>query len=500
MSMLKKLAGQTALYGLSSMIGRALNFLLVPFYTAVLQVGEFGIFTELYAYVAFFNVVYLFGMETTYFRFANKEGANEQEVYHQTQTFITLLSVLLSGTLIFMAQPIANSLGYTQNSHYIVWLALIMGIDAVVAIPFARLRMQGKAGYFAFAKIVNISLNIGFNLFFLVFCKAAYDGTFQGNGILEWVAGIYNPDRVVEYIFISNFLANASMLLLLWKHFAGFRFRWNPQMMKPMLVYAYPLMFMGLAGMVNEVLDRILLKPFLPDSFYPGITKEEALGIYGGCYKLSMFMTLAIQSFRYAADPFFFSKASDKKAPALFAHVMTWFVVVCTTIFLVVSLFSEEIASIVLRNPMYRQGLMIVPVLLLANLFLGMYYNLSIWYKLSDRTYFGTWTAVGGAFITVLMNILLIPLLGYLGSAVATLICYAAMAVASAAWGQKYYPIPYNWSVILAVIGAAVVIVYTTASFVPELDGWLWMGIKALLVLVFIGVVGVFLKKKQKIA
>ena len=250
------------------------------------------------------------------------------------------------------------------------------------------------------------------------------------------------------------------MIPLLWKHFSVYRFRWNFEILQPLLIYAYPLMIMGLAGMVNEVLDRILLKPLLPEGFYPGLSKEEVLGIYGGCYKLSMFMTLAIQSFRYAADPFFFSQATDKNAPELFARVMNWFVVVCLIIFLIVSLFNNEIGTLVLRHKFYQQGLEVVPILLLANLFLGIYYNLSIWYKLTDKTYFGTIITLAGATITIALNFILIPLLGYTGAALATLLCYLFMAFASYKIGHHYFPIPYSLPKIIGYIGLAVGLVY----------------------------------------
>ncbi|HVD99647.1 MAG TPA: polysaccharide biosynthesis C-terminal domain-containing protein [Cytophagaceae bacterium] len=458
MSILKRLAGQTALYGLSSMLGRALNFLLVPFYTSVLLVGEFGVFTEMYAYVAFLNVVYLFGMETTYFRYANKDQLKEKEVFQVTQTFVCALALLLSGTFIILAKPIANALDYPNQSRYIVWLALIMGVDAIAAIPFARLRQENKAAWFAFVKLTNIGLNIFFNIFFLVFCKGISEGLFLPE-YKELINRFYHSSRDIEYVFIANFLANAAVLLLLVKEFRGFRFRWNTEMMQSMIWYAFPLMLMGLAGQVNEVLDRILLKPLLPDGFYPGLSKEVVLGIYGGCYKLSMFMTLAIQSFRYAADPFFFSKAQDKNAPAVFARVMNWFVVVCCFMFLMISVYVAPIGELLLRKELFSSGLAVVPVLLLANLFLGVYYNLSIWYKITDKTYWGTWIGVGGALFTIFGNILLIPLLGYMGAAYTTLACYFLMALISYRVGHKYFPVPYDIAAIVMLVGSSVLLI-----------------------------------------
>ncbi len=385
-------------------------------------------------------------------------------------------------------------LKYPGSGSYIIWLALIMGIDALVAIPFARLRQENKAGYFAFAKLANIGLNIGLNIFFLVVCKGIYDGKYL-QGLLPFIKTFYDPSKAIEYIFISNMLANFFMIVLLWKHFIEYRFRWILIEIKPLFIYAYPLMFMGLAGMVNEVFDRILLKDYLPQGFYPGLTNEEALGVYGGCYKLSMFMTLAIQSFRYAADPFFFSKAADKNAPEVFAKVMNWFVAVCCMMFLVISLYSELIGEIILRKEVYKTGLAVVPILLLANLFLGIYYNLSVWYKLTDRTYWGTWISLGGAALTILGNIILIPFIGYMGSAYTTLVCYFLMMVISYSAGDKYFHVPYDlFSVItLIVISIAMVI---TGGFIDTGSFWIDQFVYLIFPAVFAGMV-LYLKKKR---
>jgi O-antigen/teichoic acid export membrane protein len=441
-SVLKKLLGQTALYGLSSIIGRALNFLLVPFYTAVLLPAEFGAVTELYAYVAFLNILYLYGMETTYFRFANKEGHTEKEVFSNSVSSIILSSLLLSGILMMLSHPLARILQYPGKEDYFIWLGLILCVDSFSAIPFARLRLENKAGQFAFAKIFNISINIGFNLFFLVFCKKVSEGAMLP-GLKDYISMVYNPSWDVEYILISNFLASAFTLPLLWRSFIGFSIRINRAVLKPMLIYSYPLMFMGFAGMIDEMLSRIILKYVLPEGFYPNRTNLEALGIFGACYRLSMFMTLAIQAFRYAADPFFFSQAKDKNAPELFAKVMKWFIISCSLIFLFVSA-NLTLFEQILRSAVYREGIMVVPVLLMANLFLGIYYNLSIWYKLTDKTQLGLAISIGGALITVLLNFILIPYLGYMGSAITTLLCYFLMCLTSLILGQRHFPVPYN--------------------------------------------------------
>jgi O-antigen/teichoic acid export membrane protein len=450
MSLLKKLAGQTALYGLSSMIGRAINFLLVPVYTSLLLPAEYGIVTELYAYAAFFNILYLFGMETTYFRFANKKDADEAHIFNHVNTQVLFGSVIISA-IIFLATPyIAAHLSIDNENKtaadfaaYIYYIVLILFTDAALSIAFARLRMRNKAFWFASVKLMNIGVTVLLNIILLWGIPVLLVSDSISEGTKQFILTWYDPADLVSYIFISNLLANLLQLPFLLKAFAGFRFVWDTYLYKPMLVYALPLMVMGMAGMINEMLDRLILRELLPDDFYPGSTKLHALGVYGACYKLSMFMTLAIQAFRYAAEPFFFSRAADKNSPQLFADIMKWFVLVCLLIFLAVSL-NIGIVKHFLGSKAFWEGLAVVPILLLANLFLGVYYNLAIWFKLTDKTYWGIYISLFGATITVIGNIILIPVMGYIGAAYVTLFCYASMAVFSYLLGHKYYPIPYQ--------------------------------------------------------
>lgn len=468
MSLIKKLAGQTALYGLSSMIGRAINFLLVPVYTSLLVPAEYGIVTELYTYAAFFNILYLFGMETTYFRFANKEGANEPHIFNHVNTQIFLGSGIVSMVIILCAHNISaylnigNHIDRTADYvYYIYYIVLILFTDAVLAIAFARLRLKNKAFWFASVKLMNIFLTVLFNIILLWGIPSLLSSTYISEAtkttILQW----YDPNDLVSYIFISNLLANLLQLPFLLKAFHGIRFVWDKYLYKPMLVYALPLMVMGMAGMINEMLDRLILRELLPDNFYPGSDKLHALGVYGACYKLSMFMTLAIQAFRYAAEPFFFSRASDKNSPQLFADIMKWFVLVCLLIFLVVSL-NIELVKHFLGNEKYWEGLAVVPILLLANLFLGIYYNLAIWFKLTDKTYWGIYISLIGVAITVTGNVILIPLMGYMGAAWVTLACYFSIALISYLLGHKYFPIPYQIVKILGwVISASFLVCFS---------------------------------------
>ncbi|WP_162428555.1 lipopolysaccharide biosynthesis protein [Pontibacter pudoricolor] len=468
MSIAKKLVGQTAAYGLSSIVGRVLNYLLVPIYTLVFAREEYGVVSYLYAFVGFFNIVYTYGMETAYFRFANKPDADKKALYNQVLTLIILSSLTLSGIIILASSAIASFVGIPDKPQYVIWLAIILAIDAIVAIPFALLRLENKAVKFASIKLVNILITVGANMFFLVLCRDIYYGKYLQE-FQPLVSKIYNPAFGIGYIFLINLIANALQLPLLWRELSKWRFNFNLEVLRPMLYYAYPLLFMGLAGMVNEVIDRILLERILPDNFYPNTSSMAAVGVYSACYKLSIFMSLAIQAFRYAAEPFFFSQSNDKNSPQTFALVMKWFVIACSFIFLFISANLEDFA-LLLRSPEYREGLMVVPVLLLANLFLGVYYNLSVWFKLTDKTKYGTYISFGGAALTIVGNLLLIPVLGYMGSAIATLVCYFSMALASYLLGNRHYPIPYPVKTMAGYILLAAAFVWVT--IVIDIENW----------------------------
>ncbi|MBF9223246.1 oligosaccharide flippase family protein [Hymenobacter ruricola] len=443
MSVVKKLASQTAVYGVSSIVGRVLTYLLVPLYTKAFSAAEYGVVTGLYAYVSFLNVVFTYGMETTFFRFANRPGANRRELYDRVLSLLLLSTAGLTALLMLLARPLLGLLEIPPgHEQYAVWVALILGLDALTAIPFARLRLENKARKFAGIKLAGIVANVVLNLFFIVLCPAVLSGKWLP--VLQpLVARVYDPGMGVGYIFLSNLVASGLTLLLLGRELLDFRFRLRLDFLKPLLGYAYPLMLMGLAGMVNETLDRILLPKWLPDNFYPGQSSLTAVGIYGACYKLSIFMSLVIQAFRYAAEPFFFAQSTEKNSPATFAMILKWFTLCCAVIFVGISLNVEDIGPLFLRRPEYLQGLIVVPILLLANLFLGMYYNLSVWFKLTDKTYFGTYIGAGGAVLTIALNFLLIPVLGYMGSALATLACYFTMAVLCWRLGERHFPVPY---------------------------------------------------------
>lgn len=486
MSTLKKLAGDTMMYGVSSILGRLLNYLLVPYYTYVFAAGQYGVITEFYAYAAFLNVLYTYGLETAYFRFATLNKENEPEVFNQTTSSILLTSVLFSGLLIAFATPLTEYLDYPGNENYIRWFALILIIDAVLAIPFAKLRLMGRSKFFATAKVINISLNIAFNLFFLSLCPAIISGETL-SFLKPWIEEIYNPDYQVGYVFLSNLLANAALLFILGKTLAQLRITFDWNKLKPMLTYAYPILFAGLAWVTNEMLSRWALRFWLPEGFYPGLSNEAALGVFGAVYKFSVFMTLAVQAFRYASEPFFFSQAADKNSPELFSKVSHGFVLFACVIVLGVSI-NLDVFELILRKEVYRQGMHIVPILLVANLFLGIYYNISIWYKLTDKTYYSTWIAMAGAILTVVLNYILIPIAGYEGSSWVTLIVYFFMACVCYVYGQKHYPVPYPVIKDLTYISFTLLLIFLTNQVRLE-SLWLTLLFRSGVLLAFIGIV-----------
>ncbi len=455
MSKLKKLAGQTVVYGLSSIVGRFLNYLLVPLYTIELFTPEeYGVVTDIFAYVGFLFVFLTYGMETAFFRFSEKQN-NPNLVFTTAFTPLVVTSSLFWGLIYVFSKPVAAFLKYPEHADYVLIMSAVVALDAILSIPFAKLRLEGKAAKFATFKFINIGINIGLNIFFLLALPRI--STAYPNSILN---AIYFSDFGIGYIFVANLLASASTLLLFLPSFFKIKFSFSPALLRKLLIYGLPLLFAGLAGMVNEVLDRILLKYFLtvPETLTQvGEINDyifSQIGIYGANYKLSILITLFIQAFRYAAEPFFFSQKNDKNAKKTYADVMKYFLIFGLAIFLFIMLYLDIFKYFIGKS--YWEGLKIVPILLLANLFLGAVYNLSVWYKLTDKTKFGILIAGFGALITIVLNIILIPKIGYTGSAWATFACYFGMMILSYFLGQKYYPIEYDLKNILTYFTLAI--------------------------------------------
>lgn len=451
-SPLKKLLGQTAIYGLSSILGRFLNYLLTPLYTSkmVFQPEQYGIITEMYAYVAFLVVLLTYGMETAFFRYFSQAKENPEKVYSTALWSLLVSSFMFIVGVSIFAQPIAEFLGYPNDKEYISWFGIIVGLDALIAIPLAKLRAENKPVKFALINFVFIGVNIGLNLFFLAYCLPKYQA-----GEINWlVSTFYNPETGVGYVFIANLIASAVRFLMVSPQLFKLKLDFDRVLWKKMIWYAFPLLIAGLAGIVNETLDRAMLKWMLFDDLGEVRTMTQ-LGIYGACYKLSIVITLCIQAYRYAAEPFFFDHAKQSDSRHTYARMLHVFFAFVMLVFLTVTLFID-VFKYLIPNEAYWVGLDIVPVLLLANVFLGVYFNLSVWYKLTDKTMFGSYIAITGALITVVLNFLLIPALGFRGSAYATLACYFGMAAISYYFGQKHFKVPYNMAKLIGYFSLAI--------------------------------------------
>lgn len=487
MSALRKLAGQTAIYGLSSIVARFLNFLLVPLYTSkfVFEPAEYGVVTSLYSWTALLNVLLTFGMETTFFRFASRSPSPSEkgpgDEGHNATLYSTATWGLFFPALAFMllggvfSENLANALHFEAYASSVLMLMLIIGMDAITAIPMARLRQQGRPWKYAFINLLSVGVNIALSLFFLLYCMKRYNMG-ESNALID---AVYNPTFGVGYVFAINLVSTAVRLLVLLPSWPSLK-AVDKDLLRAMAAFGAPLMIAGLAGMVNETADRVILKYLLAADI-----ADSEIGIYGACYKLAVLITLFIQAFRMGAEPFFFSHAREKNSKETFARIMNIFVAVCMAAFLVVMLFLDLFKWFI-PNPAFHVGLRVVPILMLANVFLGIYYNQSVWYKLTDRPRVGSTISLFGALITIVLLFALIPHFGYMGAAWTTLICYASMAIISYTWGQRHYPIPYNVTRILLYMAGAVVLWWGCEQV--ALDGAMDYALRALVLFGFVGV------------
>jgi len=436
---LKRLASQTAIYGMSSVLGRFLNYLLVPLLTYTFAPAEFGVVAELYAYMGFLAVLLTFGLETGYFRFRSGGEWAPELVYATAVRVLVLGNLAFFLTLVLYRQPIADLLRHADHPEYVWWIGAILALDSVGAAAFARLRAENRARRFAAIKLIEIGVNVGLCVLFVVVFRQAHA---EDPGSL--LGRLWDPAVGVGYVFLANLAASGVKLLLLSPELRGALGGFDGALFRRLLRYSLPMVIIGLAGIVNEMLDRAALKYLLP---YDDATNMAQLGIYSASYKLSVLMTLFIQAFRYAGEPFFFAYAKAADAGRTYALVLNWFVIFCVFIFLLVTLFLDVFQYFV--GAAYREGLFVVPILLLANLLLGIYINLSIWYKLTDRTLMGAWVTLAGSVITVSLLFWWVPIHGYAGAAWAHLACYGTMVALSYALGRRYYPVPYDlWRVL----------------------------------------------------
>lgn len=441
-SPIAKLFSQTAIYGLPSIVGRLLNYLLVPLYTAIFaKPADYGVLSDLYAYVAFLVVLLPLGMETAYFRFI-QSTEDKEGVFNSS--FIPVVLVNASFFfLLYVTNPwIAKWMLYRDHTEYIILIGSIVCIDAITSLPLARIRAENQAKRFMFIQMSAILLNILLNLIFLL---CFFDPS--------------RPEEGIMFILIANLLSSGLKLILVYDIISKVRLQFNWPLIKEMLLYSWPLVIAGFAGIINETLDRVLLKQILYNPDIPNSLEQATaqVGIYSACYKLAMLVTIFLQAYRYAAEPFFFSQIKNQDKDAVFVRTMSVFIAVVCLAFLFVSI-NLGVFKFFIRKDAYYIGLKVVPILLMANVFLGVYYNQSVWYKLSNNTKYGAYIALIGAGITIFVNVLFIPMYGYMASAWATLLAYFTQMVLSFYLGQKHHPIPYDQRKFFLYIGSAILI------------------------------------------
>ena len=458
MSVYKKFLGQTMVYGISTVFSRLFNFILTPIYTAVYKKGVYGVFTNMYANASLINAVLAFGMESTYFRYLNKFEDKKQEVYNNSFICIAFVSALFLTSGLIFSNAIASYLAskpseiadYKQYVGFFLW---ILFVDAICVIPFAKLRADGRPLKYSIVKFVNIGCFVGFNVIFIFVLPAIIKHDWAG---ANWLASWYRF-QWIGYVFVANLIASVVTFLTLIPEFSKLQLKFDKKLFANMFSYSWPILVANLSFIVNENLDKIVLKDLLPADIANG-----EVGIYGAVCKIAIFLSIFITAFRLGAEPFFFSHAKNKNARQTYATILQYFVIALTILF-VALVANIEILKFFIRKEEYWVGLPAIPYLLLGYVCLGIYMNLSIWYRLSDQTRFGLYISLVGATITIVLNIVLIPKFSYMGSAWVSMAAYATMMIISYVLGQKYYPIPYNLKKILAYLITSTAIVF--ASF-----------------------------------
>ncbi len=456
MSTAKKFAGQTAIYGASTIAGRVLNFFLTPLYTHAYSTSVYGILTTMYSWSSILNAVMAFGMETTFFRYLNKYPGNKAKVYNNafaTIFFITILFLLL--TLPFLGHiaefvRVGKSGSTGDFEKFTIYFIAILVMDGWCVIPFARLRAEGRPGRYGVIKFINVLIYIALNLTFILGLPFWIRHQLPGT---HWIQGWFVPGWI-GYVFVANLFSSTITLLILLPEFVKLRPKLDWRMLGEMFAYSWPVLVANISFIINENLDKILLGKLLP----VGIRASD-VGIYGACAKISLFLSIFIQAFRLGAEPFFFSHAKHKNAGQTYARIMDYFVITVSVIFIAL-ITNIELLKYFIPNHHYWVGLPVVPPLVFGYVSLGIYMNMSVWYKLSDQTKYGLYISGVGAILTIIINVAFIPTYSYMASAWASLIAYASMMVLSYIWGQKNYPIPYNLKKNSAYIIASIIVVW----------------------------------------
>jgi len=482
LNQVKKLAGQTMVYGLGSILPRVLNFLILTrFYTFVFGTSPYGVLSELYAWLTIALVIIEFGMESGFFRFA-RDKENTSKAFSHAIGFITIMALLWMVAVYCFIDPLSSAIHYDNNQNYIIWMAWIVAIDSIALVPFAKIRQDGRPRRFALLKMANVMINIVLVLIFLLLFPWLMKRGIQLPG---W---LYDPNLGVGYVFLCNLITSALLFFLLIPELRSFKWKFDRQFMGRLLKYSAPLVIVGLAGAINDSGDKIFVKILTGNL--------DQVGIYSANYRIAVLMTLFIQMFRYAFEPFLFKVSKDKNSGETYALVMKYFVITGLLLFLATALNIDIFTVTLLDNKAFWVGQPVVPLVLLGNFFLGVYYNLSVWYKVRDLTRYAAIMATVGALVTIALNWILVPKIGYMGAAWATLACYTTMMVISYFWGRKIYPIPYEtgllvaWTILAMILYALSVLIKPDNFFIRLI----WDG---LLLLVFVVVVG--LKEKETV-
>lgn len=477
MANLKTLFKDTALYGMSSIVGRFLNYLLVPLYTAKIAAssGGYGVITNVYAYTALLLVILTFGMETTFFRFVNKEGANPMRTYSTVLIMVGSVALLFVALVLAFINPVSSFMGYSAHEEYVAVMAACVAIDAFQCIPFAYLRYKHRPWKFVALKMLFIVLNITLNIVYFVVLPAMYSNP-STHG---FAASVYDPNVGVGYVFRLNLFCTAIITFFFWKELTGFRWVFDKILFRKMLSYSWPILLLGITGILNQTADKILFPIVLL-----GAEGHVQLGIYGAAAKIAMIMAMITQAFRYAYEPFVFGSAKEKGSRDTYAKAMKYFIIFTLLAYLVVVGYLDVLKYIIGRD--YWEGLKVVPVVMAAEIMMGVYFNLSFWYKLIDKTIYGAWFSGVGCVVLVLINVLLIPKYGYMACAWAGVAGYGTAMLLSYFVGQKKYPINYPLKSITVYICIAAlftaIMLYTPQSLPKALR----LGINTLLIILFV--------------
>lgn len=476
MADLKGLAKDTAIYGLSSIVGRFLNYLLVPLYTAKLSAasGGYGVITNVYAYTALLFVILTYGMETTFFRYSNKEGEDPRRVYSTILMSVGFTSMVFVLLVFAFISPISSAMGYADHPSYIWTMALTVALDAFQAIPFAYLRYKKRPIKFAALKMLFIIMNICLNLVFFVLLPALYENS-GGEG---FISKIYDPTVGVGYAFYINLFCTGSITFLFWKELTGFKYVFDRALLKRMLGYSWPILVLGIAGILNQTADKIIF-PYV----YKRADAHAQLGIYGAASKIAMIMAMITQAFRYAYEPFVFGKSKDKDNRDTYAKAMKFFVIFTLLAFLAVIGYMDILKHLIGND--YWEGLKVVPIVMAAEIMMGIYFNLSFWYKLIDKTIWGAWFSGAGCLVLIAVNVIFVPQYGYMACAWGGFAGYGTAMLLSYFVGQKHYPINYPVKEIARYVVVAIILCLGMRWANGSLPMWGALAVNTVLIALF---------------